>query len=105
MKRKVLIGLLLVLGLAFFAQVTTVAQVGPPTPPSHDPSSSSTQGTSNSSTNQQTYIFPSSGELPYPWVLTPWGCQWVEVHDPHGGTFWILICEDWVPTLGPIFIP
>ena len=104
MKTRFLTALLMILTLAFLTQVVAIAQVGPPTPPSDDPNSSSNQGASNSSTNQQAYSSPSSGQLPYPWVLTLFGCQWVEMHDPHGGTYWILDCEDWVPELGTIFI-
>ena len=101
MKKNALIALLVVLTLAFVAQVITIAQVGPPTPPSHDPNSSSAQGTSNSS-----YGPSSSDEFPFPpWVLTLFGCEWVKVCDPYGYCYWVLICEDWVPELGPIYIP
>ena len=108
--RKLLFALLMVLTLAFLTQVITVAQVGPPTPPSDDPNSSSTQGTSNSSTNQQTYGPSSSDEFLFPpWILTPFGCEWVEVcwevSDNVWVCEWILICEDWVLKLGLIFIP
>ncbi len=105
MRKRVPITLLVVLTSAFLTQVFTIAQVGPPAPPSDDLNSSGVEGSSSSSTNQQTYSSPSSGELPYPWVLTLFGCEWVEVQDRHGCKYWILDCEDWVPELGPIYIP
>jgi hypothetical protein len=94
MKKKVLITLLMVLILGFLTQVITVAQI-PTTPPASD------------STNQQTFGPPSSDELPElpPWIVTPLGCEWVQICDPHGFCFWILICESWVPKLGQIYIP